>query len=41
MSTDTPGDILAAHAVGIDSHGDLYIGETTTGARVQKFVRVR
>lgn len=41
MSTDSPGDLLAAHAVGIDSQGDLYIGETLIGARVQKFVRVR
>ncbi len=41
MNTDTPGDLLAAHAVGIDSQGDLYIGETTVGHRVQKFVRVR
>ena len=40
MNTDTPGDILAAHAVGLDSHGSLYVGETTVGSRMQKFVRV-
>ncbi len=41
MSTDTPGDILAGHAAMADSHGDLYVGETLIGARVQKFARVR
>lgn len=41
MSTDTPGDILAGHAAVTDSKGDLYIGETLIGARMQKFVRVR
>ena len=34
------GDIVAAHAVGIDSEGSLYVGETLDGARLQKFVRV-
>jgi len=41
MSTDAPGDILAGHAAMADSHGDLYVGETLIGARVQKFARVR
>ena len=40
MSTDTPGDIIAGHAVAIDSEGSLYVGETLDGAKVQKFVRV-
>ena len=39
-STRDHGDLLAAHAVGIDSEGSLYIGETLDGARLQKFVRV-
>lgn len=41
MNTDAPGDFLAAHSVGIDSKDSLYVGETTVGHRVQKFVRVR
>ena len=40
MSSDTPGDIIAGHAVAMDSKGDLYVGETLDGARVQKFARV-
>ncbi|MDP7225038.1 MAG: peptidyl-alpha-hydroxyglycine alpha-amidating lyase family protein [SAR202 cluster bacterium] len=39
MSTETPGDIIAAHSLSLDSNGDLYVGETLDGARVQKFVR--
>ena len=38
--THTPGDFVAAHAVGIDSENSLYVGETLKGARLQKFVRV-
>ena len=37
MSTDTPGDIIAGHAIAMDSKGNLYVGETLDGARVQKF----
>ena len=40
MSTNNPGDIIAGHAVAMDSNGDLYVGETLDGARVQKFARV-
>lgn len=40
MSTETPGDIIAAHALGLDSKGDLYVGETLDGARLQKFTRI-
>ena len=39
-STGIDGDFLAAHAVGIDSDGSLYVGETLNGARLQKFMRV-
>ena len=39
-STGIDGDFLAANAVGIDSDGSLYVGETLDGARLQKFVRV-
>jgi len=39
-STGIDGDFLAAHAVGIDSDGSLYVGETLDGARLQKFVRI-
>ena len=40
MSTETPGDIIAAHALSLDSKGDLYVGETLDPARIQKFKRV-
>ena len=39
-STHTEGDLIAAHALGIDSEGSLYVGETLEGARLQKFIRV-
>ena len=39
-STHTHGDLIAAHAVGIDSENSLYVGETLEGARLQKFVRI-
>ena len=41
MSTQDPGDLLAAHAVALDSKGAMYIGETLIGHRVQKYVRVK
>ena len=41
MSTGTEGDLLAAHALAIDSVGDLYVGETLEGARLHKYVRVK
>ena len=41
MSTNTSGDIIAAHAIAVDSAGDLYVGETLDGARLQKYARVR
>ena len=41
MSTDTPGDIIAGHALAIDSEGSIYVGETLDGARLQKYIRVR
>ncbi|MCH8284693.1 MAG: hypothetical protein IIC20_08960 [Chloroflexi bacterium] len=41
MSSDEPGDLIAAHALAMDSKGDLYVGETLNGARAQKFVRVK
>ena len=28
-----------AHALAVDSHGDIYTGEVDTGQRVQKFLR--
>ncbi len=41
MSTNTPGDILAGHMAVTDKKGNLYVGETLIGARMQKFERVR
>ena len=32
-----PGLFIAPHASWVDSHGDLYIGETLEGSRIQKF----
>ena len=31
------GQLLRPHGMGIDSHGNLYVGEASTGRRVQKF----
>ena len=41
MSTETPGDIKAAHSTVTDAKGDLYVGETIGSDRMQKFERVR
>ena len=30
MSSETPGDIIAGHAVAMDSSGDLYVGRRWT-----------
>ena len=40
-SSQTPGAFIAPHCVAIDSLGDLYVGEVTTGSRIQKFARRR
>lgn len=34
------GDFESPHAIWTDSHGDLYIGETLEGKRIQKFARL-
>ena len=34
-------DLIAAHALGIDSVGDMYVGKTLEGARILKYARVR
>jgi hypothetical protein len=31
------GQMLRPHGMGIDSQGNLYVGEASTGRRVQKF----
>lgn len=41
MSTNTPGDVIAGHALAVDSEGSIYLGETLDGARLQKYARVR
>ena len=41
MGSDESADLIAAHALGIDSVGDLYVGETLEGARILKYARVR
>lgn len=33
------GQFLRPHGMGIDSEGNLYVGEASTGRRIQKFVR--
>ncbi|MEX0761047.1 MAG: peptidyl-alpha-hydroxyglycine alpha-amidating lyase family protein [Dehalococcoidia bacterium] len=35
-----PGLFVAPHAVCVDSHGDLYVGEVDDVGRIQKFARV-
>lgn len=40
MSTETPGDIIAGHAMAEDSQGALYVAESLSGSRVQKYERV-
>lgn len=37
--SDAPGQFIAPHCACTDSRGDLYIGETLKGQRIQKFVR--
>jgi hypothetical protein len=34
-----PGLFIAPHCVWTDSSGDLYVGETLQGSRIQKFRR--
>ena len=41
MGSDEGADLIAAHAIGIDSVGDMYVGETLEGARIVKYARVR
>ena len=36
-----PGLFMNPHCACIDSHGDLYVGETLEGSRIQKFRRVK
>ena len=37
---DTPGEFMGGpHAIWVDSHSDLYVGEVLVDGRVQKFVR--
>ena len=36
-----PGLFMNPHCACIDSHGDLYVGETLEGSRIQKFKRVK
>ena len=33
-----PGEFYGAHSIAVDSHGNIYTGETYRGQRVQKFV---
>jgi len=33
------GQFLRPHGMGVDSEGNLYVGEASTGRRIQKFVR--
>ena len=40
-SSHEPGLFVAPHCVAVDSHGDIYVGEVMTGARIQKFIRQR
>jgi hypothetical protein len=35
------GDFAYGHSVGVDSKGNVYVAETITGRRIQKFVQVK
>lgn len=37
--SNTPGQFIAPHCAWVDSKGDLYIGETLQGQRIQKFAK--
>lgn len=37
--SEAPGKFFAPHCVWCDSRGDLYVGDTTRGSGIQKFVR--
>lgn len=39
VPTKEPGYFTAPHAIWVDSHGDLYVGEVLEGQRIQKFKR--
>ena len=41
MGSSEGADLIVAHAIGIDSIGDMYVGETLEGARILKYTRVR
>ena len=36
-----PGLFMNPHCASIDSHGNLYVGETLEGSRIQKFIRIK
>jgi DNA-binding beta-propeller fold protein YncE len=38
VKSNEPGFFIAPHASWLDSKGDLYIGETLEGSRIQKFI---
>ena len=39
--SDDPGMFRAPHCAALDSHGDLYIGETLDGSRIQKYKLIK
>ena len=39
--SDDPGMFRAPHCTTLDSHGDLYIGESLDGSRIQKYKRIK
>lgn len=36
-----PGQFLSAHSIGVDSKGNVYVGESPMGRRLQRFLKVR
>ena len=34
------GEFLSAHSIGLDSKGNVYVGESPMGRRTQRFVKV-
>lgn len=38
MGAEVGGQFTIAHAIGVDSHNNVYVGESLTGNRVQRFL---
>jgi hypothetical protein len=39
LSGDAPGQFVWPHAIALGSNDELYVGEVSTGMRIQKFMK--